>query len=120
VTRRASRRLHLIAFRVREEFEKDRKDPVKWKPFGYPIDSTLGGLCGFASDRLVAVARRAGFSRIRTVTSADGGHIFVRWTQGRHEWIVDVTATQFNNRRPRVCMLRVTSNTRLPHYWREE
>lgn len=116
----SSRRVHLIAFRVREEMEQARKHP-DWKAIlGYPIEADLGGMCLHASLRIVALARRSGIRNIRAVDSLDGGHTFVRWTQGKHEWVIDVTATQFNNRRPRICMLRMTSNTRLPHYWREE
>lgn len=111
--------MHLIAVEVRKELEAERTHPVWEKTFGYKVESDLGGLCAEASCRIAARARNAGLAGVRVVDSADGGHTFVRWTQGRHEWIVDVTATQFNNRRPKVCMLRVTSMTRLPHYWRE-
>lgn len=118
-TRRLSRRVHLIAFRVRAEMEALRFDQGKIEKFGYPPDHNLGGLCHDASVRIVALARRAGIRNIRVVDSSDYGHSFVRWNHGQHRWLIDVTATQFNNRRPKVCMLRITSMTRLPHYWQE-
>jgi hypothetical protein len=108
-----SRKMHLIAFRVRNELEQKRLSGET----AYAVESTLGGLCGEASDRIVALARRAGIRGVRV--TANECHAFVRWTEGKREWLIDVTATQFNNRRPRVVMQLVTSMTRTPHYWRE-
>jgi len=108
-----SRKMHLIAFRVRNEMEQRRRNGET----AYAVESTLGGLCGEASDRIVAIARHAGLKKVRV--AGNDCHAFVRWTEGKREWLIDVTATQFNNRRPRVVMQLVTSMTRTPHYWRE-
>lgn len=113
-----SRRLHLIALRVRSEMERRRKQPRWEREFGYPVGPDLGGLCGVASDRIVALARRAGIRNVWVQDSEDGGHVFVRWSARSGEWLIDVTATQFNNRRPKVCMFKLTSVSRLPVYWR--
>ena len=111
-----TRRIQLIAWNVRLKLEKERI--YLGTHHGSPIKSTLNGLCDTASERIVSKAKHAGYENIRTVKSLDGSHMFVLWTQANgHKWLIDVTATQFNNRRPKVCMLHVTSTTRLPYYW---
>ena len=81
---------------------------------GYKVKWHLGGLCLEAAVHIVSLAEMYGMDGVRVVDSHDGGHSFVRW----RGWIIDVTATQFNNRRSRVCIVRA-DRKRIPDYWRE-
>lgn len=113
---RDEKKMLKIATYVRSELEDARHDPKYQKDFGYKPRWDLGGFCGIASDMIVRRARKAGIRDASDVMCQDWGHTFVRW----RDWIIDVTATQFNNRRPRVCMVDLRKRRHpLPEYWQE-
>lgn len=109
-------RLRSIAIQVRRDMENRRHELNRDSTFGYKILWHLGGLCTYASVEISLRATKSGLRGVRVVDSGDGGHSFVRWGH----WLVDVTATQFNNRRPRVCIVNLSKRRHpLPEYWQE-